>query len=78
VSTILSFIVFAATEGAEETSKTPYYVAGAALVLLALVLAAIGIKRHEGWPASTGARNGVMGIVTLIVLVTMATAVITG
>jgi hypothetical protein len=80
VSTILSFIVMAAAEeaGHEETSKTLYYVAGGALTALALIVSAIGIMRHEKWPASTGARNAVMGVVTLVVVATMASAVITG
>ena len=78
MSTLLSFIVFAAEAAGEETSKTPYYVLGSVLVVLALAVAAIGIKGHENWPATKGARNAVMGIVALVVVATMASSVITG
>jgi hypothetical protein len=67
-----------AAEGAEETSKTPFYVAGLALVVFALVVAAIGIRGHEHFPSTQGAARAVMGLAVLLVAVTMATAVLTG
>ena len=67
-----------AAEGAEETSKTPFYVAGIALTVFALVVAAIGIRGHENFPPSPGAARAVMGLAVLLVAATMATAVLTG
>ena len=67
-----------AAEGAEETSKTPFYVAGIALVVFALVVAAIGIRGHEHFPPTHGAARAVMGLAVLLVALTMATAVLTG
>ena len=67
-----------AVEGAEETSKTPFYVAGIALTVFALVVAAIGIRGHEHFPPTAGAARAVMGLAALLVAATMATAVLTG
>jgi hypothetical protein len=67
-----------AAEGAEETSKTPFYIAGIALVVFALVVAAIGIRGHDHFPPTRGAARAVMGLAVLLVVLTMATAVFTG
>jgi hypothetical protein len=67
-----------AAEGGEETSKTAFYVAGIALTVFALVIAAIGIRGHEHFPRTAGAARGVMGLAVLLVALTMATAVLTG
>jgi hypothetical protein len=67
-----------AAEGAEETSKTAFYVAGIALTVFALVVAAIGIRGHEHFPPTRGAARAVMGLAVLLVALTMATAVLTG
>ena len=67
-----------AAEGAEETSKTPFYVAGLLLVVFALVVAAIGIRGHEHFPRTLGAARAVMGLAVLLVALTLATAVVTG
>ena len=67
-----------AAEGGEETSKTLFYVAGIALTLFALVIAAIGIRGHENFPPSRGAARAVMGLAVLLVAFTMASAVLTG
>jgi hypothetical protein len=67
-----------AAEGAGETSKTPFYIAGIALTVFALVIAAIGIPRHESFPPTRGAARAVMGLAVLLVAATMATAVLTG
>jgi hypothetical protein len=72
----LAALLLAAEAGAE-TSKTPYYVAGGLLVLFALLLGATGIVR-EDFPASRGATLGVLGLAGLLVLATMASAVLTG
>jgi hypothetical protein len=67
-----------AAEHAEETSKTPFYVAGIALTVFAVIVAALGIRAHGHWPASRGAARAVMGLAVVLVAATMATAVITG
>jgi len=67
-----------AAEGAEETSKVPFYVAGLALTVFALIAAAIGIRGHEHFPGTKGAARAVMGLAVVLVAATMATAVLTG
>ena len=49
---MLELLATFAAEGAEETSKTPFYIAGGAARVFALVLSAIGIRRHEHVPAA--------------------------
>jgi hypothetical protein len=72
-----ALITFAATEG-EESSKTAFYVAGAVLAAFAVVISAIGISRHETFPASRAQARGVMALAAVLVLATMAAAVVTG
>ena len=67
-----------AAEGGEESSKTAFYVAGAALTVFALVISAIGIRGREHFPRSEGAARAVMGLAVVLVALTMATAVLTG
>ena len=70
-------LLLAAVEEGVEASKTPYYVAGGLLVLFALSLGALGIVR-EDFPSSRGATFGVLGVGSVLVLATMASAVLTG
>jgi hypothetical protein len=63
---------------AEEASKTPYYIAGIALAAFAVIISAIGISRHDTFPSSTGAARAVMGLAVVLVVATMASAVLTG
>ena len=63
---------------AEEHSKTPYYIAGIALAVFAVLISAIGISRHETFPPSTAAARAVMGIAAILVIATMASAVLSG
>ena len=74
---MLSAIVFAAEEAGAEPSKTLFYVAGVALVIFALGVAAVGIRGHETFPRSKGLARGLMGLAALLVAFTMAAAVIT-
>lgn len=69
-----SLLILAAAEGAEP-SKTPFYLAGALLTLFAVVVGALGVVRHD-FPASRGAAGGVIGLGALLVVATMATAVL--
>ena len=62
----------------EEPSKTLFYVAGAILVVFAVVISAIGIRGHETFPASKGTARAVMALGAVLVAFTMASAVITG
>jgi hypothetical protein len=66
------------TFAAEEASKTPYYIAGGALAAFAVIISAIGITRHDTFPGSKGAMNGVIALALLLVVATMASAVLTG
>jgi hypothetical protein len=74
---MIAFVLAAVEEGAEP-SKTPFYIAGVALVVFALVIAVVGTRGAETFPASKGARNGVCALAALLVAATMATAVLTG
>ena len=67
-----------AAEHGEETSKTPFYVAGIALTAFAVIVSAIGIRAHGQWPGSTGTARAVCAVCAVLVAATMATAVITG
>ena len=79
LSTVIGLIVLAAEEAAEEEpSKTLFYVCGGALAVWALVVSAIGIRAHESFPPTQSARNGVIGISVVLVVLAMASAVITG
>jgi len=79
LSTVIGFIVLASEEVAEEEpSKTLFYVCGGALAVWALIVSAIGIKAHETFPPTQSARNGVIAISVGLVLLAMASAVITG
>jgi len=77
-NTLLTLLATAAEAGEEETSKTLYYVAGIALTVFALIVAAIGIRGHEHFPRTKGAARGVMLLAAALVAFTMASAVITG
>ena len=74
---LTALIMFAAEEGGAEPSKTAFYVCGGLLAVWALVVSAIGIRAHETFPPSKGARGGVMAISVVLILCTMATAVLT-
>ena len=71
----LAFVILAAEE---HHSKTPYYIAGIALAAFAVIISAIGISRHETFPPSTAAARAVMGIAAILVIATMASAVLSG
>ena len=71
-------LLLTAAEHGEETSKTPFYVAGIALTVFAVVVSAIGIRAHGQWPGSTATSRAVVAVCLVLVAATMATAVITG
>ncbi len=73
---LTALITFAAEEAAEP-SKTLFYICGGALALWAVVVSAIGIRSHETFPSSQSQARGVMAISIGLVLLAMASAVIT-
>jgi hypothetical protein len=60
-----------------EPSKTPFYVFGGLLAVWAVVLSGIGMA-SASFPATVGAKRGVIGLTVLLMAGAMATAVITG
>ena len=80
MSTLLALISFAAETAGEheEPDKTLFYIAGGALAAWAVILSAIGIKRHADWPASKGTARAIMALSAILVAFAMASAVITG
>lgn len=76
---MLSSILIAAAETAEhaEPSKTPFYIAGAVLVVWALVISFIGIKR-DSFAASKGVGTAIAAVSAVLVAAAMYTSVITG
>lgn len=66
-----------ASEAAEESSKTAFYVAGIVLAGWAVVLSAVGLTRPD-FPGSDGAARGVMAISAVLVVAAMAASVLTG
>ena len=74
---LTALITFAAEEGAEP-SKTLFYICGGLLAVWAVVVSAIGIRAHETFPPTKSAARGVMTISIVLVVLAMASAVITG
>ena len=70
-----SILVFAQEE-AEEPSKVPFYVAGILLVIWALIVATLGI-RNERFASEKRVGRTVMAVSAVLVLATMAMAVVT-
>jgi len=62
---------------AAETSKAPFYVSGGLLAAYAILLAGLGITRHATFPPSEGAARGIIAVALLLVVASMATAVLT-
>ena len=72
LATLMSFVA-----AESEKSKTPFYVAGGALAVWAVLVSAIGIAKHETFPGTKGTRGVVLAISTVLVLAAMAAAVAT-
>jgi len=73
-----ALITFAAEEAGEEPSKTLFYICGGALAAWAVIVSAIGIRAHATFPETKSQARGVMTISVVLVLLAMASAVITG
>jgi hypothetical protein len=67
--------VLATAEGAEETSKAPFYIAGGVLAAWAVLVSLAGMR--GSFPRSDGAARAVMGVTALLVVGACVTAVIT-
>jgi hypothetical protein len=65
-----------AAEEEAEPSKTAFYIFGGVLAVWAVVLSGIGMT-SPSFPATTGAKRGVIALTALFVAAAMATAVIT-
>jgi len=76
---MLSSILIAAAEHAEhaEPSKTPFYIAGAVLVVWALVVSLVGIK-SDSFAASKASGTLIAVVSAVLVAAAMFTSVITG
>jgi hypothetical protein len=74
---LATLLTLAAETAEEEPSKTAFYILGGAAAVWAIVLFAVGM-RSPTFPGSAGAQRGVMAVSVLIVLGTMASAVLTG
>jgi hypothetical protein len=70
-------VLLAAETTIEETSKTPFYILAAALVLVAVGLTVIGVRRHDSFPSSDGAMRATIAVFVLLVAGTMVAAVAT-
>ena len=74
---LLATLIAAAEAGEEESSKTLFYVMGGVLAAFAVVVSAIGIRGHETFPPSQGAARGVMTLAAVLVVLTLAAAILT-
>ena len=81
MSTLATILVFAqeAAHGAEheESSKTLFYVIGGLAAAYGVLIAALGIVKHD-FPSTQGAARGVFALSTLVVVAAMASSVVTG
>jgi hypothetical protein len=68
--------VIAVLLASAEPSKVPFYFAGGALALWAVVLAALGLNRPE-FPYNLGGQRGVIGISFLLVVIAIGVAIAT-
>jgi len=68
--------ILAAAEEAEP-SKTAFYALGGALAVWAVVLGALGLQRAE-FPGNAGGERAVIGVTALLMVGTVAAAVLSG
>ena len=61
---------------ADEPSKIPFYIAGGALAVWAVVLAGIGINR-PGFPGDLRGQRGVIAISLTLMVIAIAMAIVT-
>jgi hypothetical protein len=73
---LAALLTFAAEAAESEPSKVPFYILGSAAAAWAVVLFAVGM-RSSTFPGSPGAQRGVIAVSALLVVGTMASAVLT-
>ncbi|MBV9192512.1 MAG: hypothetical protein JO168_00105 [Solirubrobacterales bacterium] len=61
---------------ASEPSKVPFYFAGGALAVWAVVLAAVGLTR-PAFPGNASGQRAVIGVSLLLVAIAIAMAIVT-
>ena len=61
---------------ASEPSKVPFYLAGGALAVWAVILATIGLT-HPSFPNNLRGQRTVIGISLLLVVITISMAIVT-
>jgi len=61
---------------AGETSKVPFYILGAVLVLWAVILAAIGLNRPD-FPGNARGQRGVIALTLVFVVLAIGAAIAT-
>lgn len=61
---------------ADEPSKVPFYIIGAVLALYAVILSTIGIQRPN-FASNARGQRGVITLTTVLVVVAIATAILT-
>lgn len=72
MSVLATILAAAEAVAEEEKSETPFFLAGGALALFAIVVSVIGFKKPD-FPASAGAARGVMTLGVTLTLATVAT-----
>ena len=60
---------------AEEHSEAPFIIAGIVLAVFAVLISAVGFTRPQ-FPGNDGAARGVMGLGFVLVVATMAMAIV--
>lgn len=71
-----ALVVLASTAGEEEPSKTAFYIIGCVLAAAGFGVSAVAI-RQGGFASEQPAARGVMTFFILLVVATMATAILT-
>jgi hypothetical protein len=74
---MLQGVLLLAAAEAAESSKVPFFVAGGAFAVWAIVLFAVG-TRSASFPGGETGQRGVLAVTVVLMVAAMATAVITG
>jgi hypothetical protein len=74
---LVGLLTFAVEAAGEEPSKTPFHVLGGVLAAYAVLISFVGLRSGATFPGTPRARAGVMAVSTMLVLATMASAILT-
>jgi hypothetical protein len=61
----------------DEPDKTAFYVLGGILAVYAVAVSFVGIRGYASFPGSKSARSGIMALSVVLVVATLASAVLT-